>query len=115
MKDRYFTWMIIPFFLMNQVSYFPSESKNNEFQMYDFEIGSEENEIIVKNDSKETTNFLVQKKKFMSIEQRLATILQQPELTSKKATSELGRILESMSGGCLYGEKVNDRSRRIGD
>jgi hypothetical protein len=104
-KDRTYTWVIIPFFLINQISFLPIITKREPLQVYEFEVGTEENEIIIENDPKKSSDYSAQKERFVSIEQRLTMLVEQPQLPSTKEQIKLGIILESMSGGILYGRK----------
>lgn len=108
MKDKYFSWVVLPFFLINQLSFLPSEHTKEEAPVYAFEVGSNENEIVVENDSEKLAKYRKQKENFLSIEQQLTMLTEQPYLPSNEKPIYLGKILESMSGGILYGRKYTE-------
>lgn len=64
MKDKYFSWVVLPFFLINQLSFLPSEHMKEEEPVYAFEVGSNENEIVVENDSEKISKIQKTKGKF---------------------------------------------------
>lgn len=111
MKDKRVAALLIPLLIVNQSVFVAVHEYERTVMSHSYQIAIESNgqqEVVVENDSYGQYQKKQKREKFHSIEQRLATLEENSaDLTKEGRGIQLGLILESMSGGVLYGEKAN--------